>query len=791
MPPRRTLAPAAEATLALLTGLALLLVAPQALAKDGPKVLKAYPLGSEHITLDGKLDEPAWQKADVGSDFVERQPLTGQPTPVKTEVRVVHDSEAVYVGIRAELFEGETPQALTLGRDNSLIWSDEAVTIKFDVRNDKRTTVGVALNPAGAQLDFISIDNGRQFRLEYDAIWEAATHVAEGFWSVEVRLPVAALGLPAADGPRVIGFNVARDHNSRLADYDWAHLPPEFGPFSNPHYGELHGLEGMSGGMPLSLRPYALGSYRGHNGVGTDEPQEGLDGKLGGSAALRFADDIWAEMTLLTDFAQVDADDQVLNLNRFPLFFPERRPFFLSGLGVFDSGELGVAQPFFTRRIGRDASGQEVPILIGTKVYGSAGPFEFGLLDVVTDDTTELADDPADDPTGVPGKNWAVARARVNFASPGHVGLFAGAVNQMDVLVTDPEAEVEDEPHITLGVDSLLRGADNRLEFTTFGNLTLTDELDDEGMRDRHRGAAARAKLRWLGSMFQPEASTLYVDEEFDPQLGFVRRTGILNTNGKLPIVVRTTALGLSQVTFRQTADVVHDHQVDTMLGRTLTSAVEVRWLSGWGVDLSGEHAVDVPQSAFDLLDVEVQPDRYEGARLKTKLISPTGRNPRGTLGYTANDAFFGGSSHDFETTLEVSPNAHHRIKIGANLSLVQLSECHEAVDADDQPFVACGGLDPSRGGTTGPTHTVEGEELSVNAKLTVTPTTKLTTDLTVQLNTQTETAFGQLRARYRYMPGSDIFVVYQEQLGYGEQPKAARQYSAAIKLAYRYDSVL
>lgn len=137
--------------------------------------LEALRVEDGAIAADGRLDEPAWARAPVGGGFVERSPRSGAVPPVATEVRVLHDHEALYVGVTMSLLPGETPRALEMTRDDTEIWSDDAVTIKFDVQRDRRSTVGFAVNAAGAQIDFVALDSGRSFRLEYDALWECGT----------------------------------------------------------------------------------------------------------------------------------------------------------------------------------------------------------------------------------------------------------------------------------------------------------------------------------------------------------------------------------------------------------------------------------------------------------------------------------------------------------------------------------------------------------------------------------------------------------------------------------------
>ncbi|MDH5675940.1 MAG: carbohydrate binding family 9 domain-containing protein [Myxococcales bacterium] len=797
-----------------LTGCALVLVcACFASGAAAQKRLIASPLGEAQLKLDGRLDEPIWSQTQVADDFVERAPLPGAEPAVKTSVRVLYDRDTVYLGLRADLFEGDEPRADTLSRDVTRIWSDESFTVKFDVRHDRRSTVVFVTNPRGAQLDAIAVENGRVFRREFDAVWEVATHIGEGYWSAEMKIPVAALGLPSAEGERVLGFNVARDHNARLADYDWSHLPPEFGPWAATHYGELHGLRDMAGGRPFTLQPYLRWGAPGDPdsglarllraggdklrdvplGVPTDGPlYDGL--KIGGDVRLRIGDDTWTELTVLTDFAQVDADDQVINFDRFPLFFPERRPFFLSGLQVFEFGEPGLAQLLFTRRIGLDTERQPLPILTGFKLYGSEGMVSHGFLQVFTDETLRLPEPPAAggteagaepaerEPEGSAAASWSVGRARLNFASPGHVGLIVGLRNDIDLPFYEEVAKVSSAPHLSLGADLLTRPFGDRFELTGFGAATISEGEEPS------RGHAYQGKLRFLGQTWQPNASVLVVSKDFDPQLGFVRRKNAIDSRAAVPLVLREAELGLASVTTTADTRFVHDHGDRALLRREAGAAIELRWQNGYELKLGLRDQLDVVTREFPLFDdLIIGADRYRGGQAKLELSTPSGRNPSGSLTYLADDAFFSGISHGLSPSAAVNLGPHLRLTAGGTLTFIELEQCIDRIDDEGAESRRCGGLDLGEP-LAQPVGRERRRTLTVNSSVGVTPDTRLSADLTLQLNTQSERGVVLLRMRYRYLPGSDLFLVYQENLDYADRLRSDR--SLIVKATYRYDAM-
>lgn len=686
--------------------------------------------------IDGRLSEPVWQSAAQSREFVERVPVPLAQPAAPTELYVLYDEEALYVGVVCHLIPEveREPRALELTFDSFRLYRDDAVTVKLDVRQDRRTTLGFGINPAGALIDYIALDNGRIFRREYDMLWEAEAHVTPTYWSAEFRIPVAALGLSDQEGARELGFNLTRDHNEKLATYDWSHLPPEFGATAALYYGTLEGLEGMGGGVPLTLLPYALGGYRDRLGLSP------FEGKLGGEVRLNVAENVWVEASVLTDFAQVDLDDPVVNLNRFPLFFPERRPFFLSGLEIFDVGEAGVAQLFFSRRIGLDDRARLRPVLGGLKTYGRRGPLEFGFLEALTGAS---ADDPAD--------NAAVARLRYNFTDTAHLG----ALFTHRGTVSGPEREgLFGAPNVGLGLDGALRLLE-RVELSGFWAASI----DESGERATI-GHSGQGTLQFRGYEVQPTLSLLVVGEDFEPGLGFVRRPGTARGRAELPWIHRTTAHGLASVRVAALGELTTSTDFRDVLEQRFHFDGVVRWRNGVQVELRTEMVSDVVQSAFELFPgVRIEPGLYRGLGLRAAVRSPEGRNPSAAIVYSGGDYFFGGSVHALRLEAELSLGPHLRWFGFTDLSFIDLPE---------QPALQT--LTLSTGGV-----------VAVN--------NRLSAELNFQVNDVADRAVGLLRVRWRYLPGSDLFVVYREDLDLLDLGASER--SLTLKLTYRFETVL
>ena len=688
---------------------------------------QAHPRGEAEIHIDGRLSEPIWAEAPESSGFVERQPTPRATPPVDTRFRVLYDGSALYVGMTMDLLPGEEPRALELRRDSFGLYSDDAVTVKIDVTHDHRTTVGFAVNPAGTQLDYIATDNGVHFRTEYDAVWESATRVEAGAWVAELRIPVAALGLSDGEGPRIFGFNVTRDHSARFATDDWSHLPPEFGPVSALHYGELRGVSDMGGGRPLSFVPYVLVRLR-------ESAEHVRDDELraGGDIRMRIAEDVWGELSVLTDFAQVDLDDEVVNLDRFPLLFPEKRPFFLSGIDVFEFADVGASRIYHSRRIGLGADGQEIPVLGGLKLYGHAGPLRFGALSVLTSEPFDAS-------------SWNVGRLRVDLGDASYVGLLltAGPRPTEDAL----GAPGEPTYGLAYGLDTSIRTLDDRLELA--GSLAAVDRVTDGELMSGY------ARVGYRTDVFRPGVSILRVGDRYDPPLGFVRRLGVLQTRLDLPLVFRPDGMRSIQIAAGAGAD--HADELDRRLGAEAELLFDADW-GALGLGASAGLHEDVVEEAFDLLGtLPIASGTYRGVSMEYRFHTSENRNPWGSLRYRGSSAFFGGVVHTVEASGGLSLGAHLRLTLTASQSVLQL---------------------PGLGDTS---------PLAINSTLTIAPSTDLALDVLFRVNDVAETTAGLARLRWRYLPGSDLFVVYRQDLDFRGNLVA----TLTLKATFRYDLLL
>jgi hypothetical protein len=300
--------------------------------------------------LDGKLDDPVWQAAPAADAFTQKQPVDGKPPSDRTIVRILYDDDAVYVGI-------DCPQSVEvvarLTRRDRWVEAD-TVAVMLDTRGDGKSAFEFSVNAAGVLSDGLHF-NDTDFNQDWDENWEAATSVRKDGWSAELRIPLRALRFPAKS-VQSWGLEVRRYVSARLELDEWAHVPKETaGEVS--HYGRLDELQGLRSKAPLELRPFVVGLLR-HYDAGAQTLARGWapSGSLGADLKWHVSQSLTLDATILPDFGQVEADQVILNLTKYEIQFPEKRPFFLEGFDVFST----PLQLLYTRRIGRAPDSPEL-----------------------------------------------------------------------------------------------------------------------------------------------------------------------------------------------------------------------------------------------------------------------------------------------------------------------------------------------------------------------------------------------------------------------------------------------
>jgi len=491
---------------------------------------------SERIRIDGKLDEPAWLLATPISTLTQVLPKEGEAPSEKTEIRVLVDANALYLGITC--FD-RTPDRIIssqLTRD-SFLDPDDNVAIVLDTFQSQRNGYFFTVNPAGARTDGQIANNARFGSVEWDGIWDASTQITQDGWIAEIVIPFKTLRFNP--GLKAWGFNVERSIKRNNETARWAGPRKDSWVSNLAEAGSLEGFPEIRQGKGLDVRPYGV--------VRKDGDEYELDGGLDVSKNL--APNLNASLTINTDFAETEADTRQVNLTRFDLFYPEKRPFFLEGADVFEtaSGSGGGMpggfsmgsdlMPFFSRTIGfyqdRGMS-LEAPILVGGKITGRQSGFNIGLLDVLTDRVESV---------GLEKQNLFVGRVSHDFWRQSYVGGI--------VTYGNP---------IGAGTNTLV-GADARLATSKFRgdkNLNLSLYLfrtDDEASNKSDFAGGFQLEYpndRWTASLGWKQ-----IGENFKPALGFVPRFGMRKASASLMFAERPEKWSIRRISFGVTPSVI------------------------------------------------------------------------------------------------------------------------------------------------------------------------------------------------------------------------------------------
>lgn len=483
--------------------------------------LKAVKI-NEKITIDGKLDEPAWAKAPVAAGFIQNEPRPNQPASEQTEVRTLYDDECIYFGFVMSDSQSKDLVINELKKDFGTNDGD-AIEIILDTFHDERNGYIFSTNAAGAKYDAQMINEGRELNSSWDGIWYVKTSRSSEGWVAEMAIPLKTLKFQRSD-IQTWGINFHRNLRShgRNEDDFWSPLPRIYGLDRVSLAGTLEDLEGIKPGINLKLKPYFSSSLaKSGNKHYKGDADLGFDAKYGLTTGITW------DFTYNTDFSQVEADQQQINLTRFDLFFPEKRDFFLENSGIFQFGAgtnmigladfgppPGGAPPpgmedndmifFFSRRIGLSNDGAAIPILGGTRLTGRAGGWEFGCLDMQQKAMENI------DAT-----NFAVGRVRRNISANSDIG----------IMMTNKEAG-ESGYNRVVGGDANFRfgqyTAAHAFAVKSFSPLAGKDT----------KNMAARIGFEYQDRTYIFRVSYLDIQENFTNEMGFVPRTGIRKFTG-------------------------------------------------------------------------------------------------------------------------------------------------------------------------------------------------------------------------------------------------------------------
>ena len=586
---------------------------------EAPASIAAVQLQpGEGITLDGNVDEAVWQRATPATGFLQRDPDEGAPATERTEVFVVYTASDLYIG--AILYDSEPDGILAYQkqRDASLGTDDRFMWI-LDTFLDQRTGYFFEINPAGLMGDgIIGGGGGGGFgrggggggafgvNKSWDGIWEArVAHRPDG-WSAEIRIPFRTLNFDPSS--ETWGINFQRTVRRKNEEMMWtSHRRNQ--QLTRPVFaGHLTGLEGMSQGMGLEAKPYAVAGWRNTPTIDPGIDPTDFPADAGFDVSYNITSSLRAAATINTDFAEVEVDQRRTNLTRFAQFFPERRDFFLEGSGVFSFAQRNGVTPYFSRNIGL-TGGEPVPIKYGTRLGGQAGRYELGVVQVHTGYETRIDSDGL--ANNVQAEDFTVARVKRSFMRQSTIG----AIYTRRGTAADSTGFSPVDRH-TLGADldfytSRFLG-DKNFQFEAFFVWNSDPErADTSSFWDR---SARGIRINYPNDIWRFSSSYRELDKDFDPALGFTRRNGFRRVQPTVSFTPRPRdLLGLRQVQFQ----VMYEHLMDMAWNletrKTDIKILGLRFHSGDRVDFDVTQLFErlEREDEFTISDVLIREGRY------------------------------------------------------------------------------------------------------------------------------------------------------------------------------------
>jgi hypothetical protein len=685
----------------------------------GNATIRATRLDSP-LDLDGLLDEPVYQQVPPLDEFIQSLPDEGEPATELTEAWIFYDDDNVYVSARVH---EEVPEdqwtANEMRRDAQQVALNDNFGLVFDTYYDRRNGYFFYTNPLGAMVD-VQVTNEGSPNFDWNPVWDVRTGRFDGGWTVEVRIPFKSIRYSPGTA-QLWGVQLRRAIRRKN---EWSHLTlvsrqaagdGRMGIIRMSRAATLVGIEAPPAGVNIDVKPYGIGN------VSTDRPtaiHSDLEGDGGVDLKWGVTQNLATDFTYNTDFAQVEVDEQQVNLTRFSLLFPEKREFFLESRGIFNFPASGVGggggggggatpQLFFSRRIGL-LGRTPVPIRGGGRVTGKVGPFDIGALDIVTGDIDDI---------GAVTTNFTVARVRADILARSNIG--ALYTRRSESLVTDGTSE-------TFGGDLSLAFFQDWYLSGYFARTRTpgVDSLD----------VSYQGRFSYDGDLLGLSASHLLVEDDFNPEVGFRRRWGFRQSNVQGRFSPRPRSIeSIRQVTLQGGVDYYENAQARYVESRDIGGGLTVELENSDRVSADYTNAYENLVADESISGAPIPAGRYSFDFVQGSYQFGPQRFFSGTLG-----ARYGTWYNGHLTSVGFSRG---RVEVTPQLSL--------------EPSVSVNWIDvPGTKSTT---------TLALT-RVTYTFTPRMFLSALLQYNTSTDTFSTNARLRWEWAPGSEIFLVFTEE---------------------------
>lgn len=661
---------------------------------------------SRNVTLDGRFTEPDWALADSITDFRQKDPVEGAPSTERTVVRLLATPEGLAVGW--SLYDSDAAHIVrSQVRRDAELRSDDYVSMGIDGLHDRRSAFFFRTNANGAMWDgeHVDAETGNE---SWDGVWDVRTSITHEGWFAEMLIPWATLRY--AEGDSIMGMNFRRFMPRKNEETLWRAWRRTEGLRFLEKEGIVGNLDGLPRRPRIEARPYVSGesrlAERRYFTIRGDTllTPSASDGGIGLDIKAPITNTITADLTINPDFAQAEVDRQIVNLTRFPLFFPEQRPFFTEGSAIFDFGRPREAQLFYSRRIGLGASGNPVTIPFGVRMQGRAGSRQVGFLAART--------------SGEERTTNAVLRVKQDLLGRGYIGamgIFAGETGR---------------PASTAG------GIDFSLPYIVQGGQNLVVAGNASWSRDSVGGAVG-GHYRLVVDYPNDNADVVLrldrIEAAYDPALGFVAQRGIHRVAGNTQWTPRprTRNRYIRRYEFN-----VAGYDLVWGIGGGLDNAsfsvkpFGLQFQNGDRVEVQLRRRFDAPRNGFDLFtDARVLPGQYWWTRSEVQYSGAEARAVR--MQVTASTGtFYDGTSRELNASVRLRRAPHVLLTLDGQVSDVTL-----------------------------PTARFTANTVRLRADYAFNP--RLNTTLFAQWDNQSERASTNARLRWTVKPGSDLYVVW------------------------------
>ncbi len=684
---------------------------------------------NELITVDGLLDEDVWSLAERASQFHLVLPIDTGYARAQTEVMVCYDQKNLYFGIIChDPLPGKRPVE-SLRRDWNFGANDNFIVF-IDTYNDYTNGFAFGVSAAGAQWDGIHGEGGFVM-LDWDTKWSSAVQSYQDRWVAEFSVPFRSIRY--REGVTEWGISYSRMDLKTSEKSSWAPIPRQFPTANLAFTGTLAWDKPLpESGTRVSLIPYVLGKATQDREAGENiktDAAAGLDAKIILSTSLNL------DLTVLPDFSQVEVDEQRTNLDRFELFFPEKRQFFLENSDIFATLGSSEIRPFFSRRIGLSS-----PVIGGARLSGKLGEkWRTGIMNMQTGIKDSLTAD-----------NFAVAAFQRQLFSRSNITGFL--VNKQVVASPEDSVNTSSLYNRVAGLDFNLASADNRWTGKFFAHKSFYDGSSG-------KDAVFSGRLQYSSETFMVSLDQNYVGENYRAEVGYIRRTGILQTESKVGYKFFPASSKIANHGPVLDMELFMDPEF-TVTDRELQLAYQVEWLNRSMLSADLEYGFVKLLEPFDPTNTggaELAPgNEFNSLELSMQYSSDSRRLFTYALG-TRYGGYFNGTrmSFDGQASYRVQPFGY--LALAGSFNRVQLPSPYNSADL-----------------------------VLIGPKLDITFTEKLFLTTFVQYNNQIDNINTNIRFQWRFAPVSDLYIVYTDNTLPGNFTSKNR--GLVVKLSYWFN---